>query len=100
LLIALIIEGLIAIIAILMTEPFMLIVFLPLLIVVPMPYALYEKNKIRIKADTTFYKSNYKLLSEGGGRIEMRELSTAILKDSKSEGVVLLLMQNSLKHNS
>jgi len=99
LLIALIIEDIIATIVILMTEPFTLAIFLPLLIIVPTPYVLYERKKIRIKADTTFYKSNYKLLSEEGGRIETKELSTTILKDSESEEVLSLLMQNSLKHN-
>ena len=101
LLIGFTVEGIIATVAILMTEPFVLVaVFLPLLIIVPALYVLYERKKVRIKADATFYKSNYRFLSEGGGRIETKELSTAILKDSESEEVLSLLMQNSLKHNS
>jgi len=78
LLIGFTIEGIIGTVAILMTEPFMLAVFLPLIIIVPSIYILYESRKIRIKVDTTFYKSNYKLLSEGGEKIETKQLSTAI----------------------
>ena len=97
LLIGFTVEGIIVTVLLLITEPLMLF-FLSLLIITPALFVLYEKKKIRIKADATFYKSNYKLLSEGGGRVEMKELSTAILKDSRSEKMLSLLMQNSLKH--